>query len=480
MALVISVTDPCVACGAALATDQRFCLECGHRTLLPWPLEVRAQRSIAPPARPPVRLPGKRLTSALTAAFLLAGVGAGYAAGPQAAGPVVVGRRVVAVVAPPAVAATPPAPAPVADTPSSSSSPSPPAAPVDEASSSSSGASTADEPVPTTPPAADPVEPAATAPSADPEPAPAVPARPKLPKIDHVWVVALAAQGYRDAFGDRAASSYLAHDLRGQGALLTRIDTLSRSAPGNGVALLGGQAPTPEQGAGCIDDTPVVDGHGCVEPATVTTLPGQLTEKGLTWKGYVEGLGPAGCRDEPPALRPRNPFASFASITRDPVCASNVVGLERLAPDLDQADQTPAFSYIVPDACHDGSAAPCSEGAPAGLPAAEPFLRDVVARIQATKAYADGGLIVVLFDGGPPPQEDPRPGQTTGALLVSPFVQPGATIEQHYDPASVLRSFEDLFGLERLGLAAQDGRRSFGPRVFAARSQDVHRSVTKP
>jgi len=479
MALVVSVTDPCIACGAALAADQRFCLECGQRTPLPWLLEVRAQRSGQPPARPPLRLPGKRLTSGLTAAFLLVGVGAGYAAGPQAAGQVIAGRRMVAVVAPPAVAAAAPALPPVPDP---SPPPPSPAAPVDEASSSSSGASTAEEPVTTTPPAPDPVEPAppAPAPSADLEPAPAAPARPKLPKVDHVWVVALAAQGYRDGFGNRAASSYLAHDLRGQGALLTRIDTLSRSAPGNGVALLGGQAPTPEQGAGCTDDTPVVDGHGCVEPASITTLPAQLTEKGLTWKGYVEGLGPAGCRDEPPALRPRNPFASFASITGDPVCASNVVGLDRLAPDLDQADQTPAFSYIVPDACHDGSVVPCSEGAPAGLPAAEPFLRDVVGRIQATKAYADGGLIVVLFDGGPPPQEDPRPGQTTGALLVSPFVQPGATIEQHYDPASVLRSLEDLFGLERLGLAGQDGRRSFGPRVFARRSQDVHRSVTKP
>ena len=38
--------------------------------------------------------------------------------------------------------------------------------------------------------------------------------------------------------------------------------------------------------------------------------------------------------------------------------------------------KTPALSYIVPNACHDGGELPCEPGQPAGPAAAEAFLRD--------------------------------------------------------------------------------------------------------
>ncbi|MEA2340518.1 MAG: hypothetical protein QOG11_595, partial [Solirubrobacteraceae bacterium] len=205
------------------------------------------------------------------------------------------------------------------------------------------------------------------------------------------------------------------------------------------------------------------DATACVAAASVKTLPDQLTGAGLTWKAYAEDK-PADCASPAPRL----PFLFFHALVDDPACASSIAGLDQLAADLAAPDQTPAFSYVVPGACHDGSETPCTPGAPAGLPAAEPVLRDIVTGIQATKAYKSDGLIVVFFDGGPPAEEDPRPAQTTGALLLSPFVTPGATIEQHYDAASLLRSVEDLFGLEHLGTAGDDARRGFGPKVFAA------------
>ena len=77
----------------------------------------------------------------------------------------------------------------------------------------------------------------------------------------------------------------------------------------------------------------------------------------------------------------RNPFAYFHSVIDNPECAKADVGLDQLVPDLRKAKTTPNFSYIVPNACHDGSEVPCEPGAVAGLAAAEAFLKTVVPEI---------------------------------------------------------------------------------------------------
>ena len=59
-------------------------------------------------------------------------------------------------------------------------------------------------------------------------------------------------------------------------------------------------------------------------------------------------------------------------------------------------------------------------------------------------------------------------GGRVGALLLSPFVTPGATIEAPYDPFALLSSIDHLFALDPLGYAAQTRLKPFGPRVFAA------------
>jgi len=78
-----------------------------------------------------------------------------------------------------------------------------------------------------------------------------------------------------------------------------------------------------------------------------------------------------------------------------------VTGLEQLAGDLASPSKTPALAYIVPDRCHDGSDEPCALGRPAGLQAADSFLRGVVPEIEASAAYKQGGLIAITFDQAP-------------------------------------------------------------------------------
>ena len=60
----------------------------------------------------------------------------------------------------------------------------------------------------------------------------------------------------------------------------------------------------------------------------------------------------------------------------------------------------------------------------------------------------------------------PRGGGSVGALLLSPFIKHAVTNQEPYDHFSLLRTIEDLFGLQHLGYAGLAGVKSFEPSVF--------------
>lgn len=97
----------------------------------------------------------------------------------------------------------------------------------------------------------------------------------------------------------------------------------------------------------------------------------------------------------------------------------------------------------------------------------QPFVADTIKRIMATAAYAKDGLIVVTSDQAPAdgPLADSREGGgRVGALVVSPFFKAGATLDKaRYDHISLLRTIENLFGLEHLGAASDPAHKALGP-----------------
>jgi hypothetical protein len=199
------------------------------------------------------------------------------------------------------------------------------------------------------------------------------------------------------------------------------------------------------------------------------TLPAQLTGGGLEWRAYADDLvaatapGTSACT----AAVPRNPFAAIPSLAQDPTCGSSISGTDRLITDLADPESTPAFSYVLPGRCNDGSAVPCTPGALAGLAAADAWLRTVVPGILASKAYTKDGLIIITFDEGRSDDAEAGGGRV-GALLLSPFVGAGTTIDAPYDQFTLLRSIEELFGLDPLGHASTTSLKPFGPRVYGA------------
>jgi hypothetical protein len=284
-----------------------------------------------------------------------------------------------------------------------------------------------------------------------------------LPPVKHVFLIVLSDQGATAAFGPNSPAPYLAKTLPHEGELLENYYAVAGGELANAVALIAGQGPTPQTAADCplyTDITPgsigaegQVLGSGCVYPRQTLTVADQLTAAHKTWKAYVEGIeagsapgqaagssgqaggsgqAAAGCRhpavgaadpDNAPSLGDayvtwRNPFVYFHSLIDTPACAQNDVGMPQLASDLKAARSTPSLAYIVPDRCHDGSEAPCAPGQPAGLAAAETFLRKVVPQIRGSAAYREGGLIAITFDQAP--QAGPG-ADSSGCCTTSPY-----------------------------------------------------------
>jgi hypothetical protein len=337
--------------------------------------------------------------------------------------------------------------------------------------------------------------------------------------VGHVFLIVLAWEPYALTFGPSSPAPYLSGTLERKGELLVRYYGVAREELANEIALVSGLGPTAQTAQNCptyTDVTPAArtgagqyTGDGCVYPHGVRQVGDELAAKGLTWRAYVDGMeaggspsrvqagGAGACRH--PALGAADPTSAPAPGTTldSPSCAHEVVGLGGLGADLRSAGRTPALSYIVPSLCEDGREAPCSPGAPAGLRAAEGFLRRVVPEILASPAYRRDGLLVITTDEAPStgeyadsssccsqplypgiPNNQPPAGQSgaglsapgggqVGALLLSPYVKPHTTYPEPMNHFSLLRTIEDLFGVARLGYAAQKGVGTFGAEVFS-------------
>jgi hypothetical protein len=316
------------------------------------------------------------------------------------------------------------------------------------------------------------------------------------PPARHVFVINLENKGFDETFGPGSAAPYLATTLRAKGALLTQYWGTAHNSLPNYVAQLSGQGPNPQTQGDCPLFTDFVGvgtvppgqavGQGCVYPSTVKTVADQLGAKGFTWKGYMEDMGtpcrhPAiGAQDDTQQAEAgdqyaarHDPFVYFHSIIDTPRCAQRVVDLSTLPTDLAATATTPNLTYITPDLCSDAHDAPCADGRPGGLASADAFLQQWVPKILASPAYKLDGVLVITFDESDGPQSDagaccgegpgpnsPLPGISglgggrVGAVVLSRWIAPNSLSDTQYDHYGLLRTIEDLFGLDHLGYAA--------------------------
>ncbi len=338
------------------------------------------------------------------------------------------------------------------------------------------------------------------------------------PPIRHVFVINLENEGFDHTFGANSPAPYLSSTLRARGVLLSQYYATAHNSQPNYIAQISGQGPNSDTQGDCqiysdfIRTATVAPqqavGQGCVYPTSVRTLPQQLQGNGYTWAGYMEDMAnsptePGTCRhpalntqDDTQTAEPgdqyaarHNPFVYFHwIIDRQRLCNQHVLPLRERLPDaLSSIATTPNFSYLTPNLCHDGHDEPCVTGEPGGLVTADRWLRRWVPQILASPAFQQDGLLIVTFDeaeafggeqdasaccGEGPGPNSPLPGITgpgggrVGAVLVSPFIQPGSFNDTPYNHYGLLCSIEDIFGLSHLGYAGQAGQQCFGTDVY--------------
>ncbi len=398
----------CPVCGAGLAADQRYCLNCGH-AVDPVEGSLRAAVAAAPGAAVASRPANPRLRRAgAFSGMLAAGLGVGVIAGAllnpssavQAEPYRLIEVQVPAAARPPAPTSTPSSTAPtapaatagpplappttVAETPSTTTTPE---------TTTTSQTTTTTSTTTTTPTTTTSTTTTTTTTSTTPTVEPL-----KLPPIHHVWLVVLTDLSYNTLYGPNSVASYLNGTLLHEGTLLTDYYATAHGQLANGIALLSGQGPTLEQQSDCplynpltpgtIDNATLqVLGNGCVFPSTVMTVPDELTDAHLTWRAYIAGQGAPGdplttCTHpalgamDPTAITStpanlyvtrRNPFVYFDSLLAQPSCSENDVGLSQLGADL-AANQIPSLSWIAPDLCTAGEVDACPTGSATSPP----------------------------------------------------------------------------------------------------------------
>jgi photosystem II stability/assembly factor-like uncharacterized protein len=223
-----------------------------------------------------------------------------------------------------------------------------------------------------------------------------------------------------------------------------------------------------------------------------------------------------------------NPFMYFHSILDDDAsCRERVVPLDELFSDLQSVDTTPNLAYITPNNCNDGHDGICqfqytfdgghgsTSSATDRLKLVNRYVAWLVPRILASPAFRQDGMVVLTLDesdtalgASTNPDDDasccneipgpnsPSPGVAgigggkIGTIIISPYIQPGTetatgpvspttTAPSAYNHYSLLRSLEDLFGIDsggtdghgHLGFAASTadypGPGSFGHDVYS-------------
>jgi hypothetical protein len=272
-------------------------------------------------------------------------------------------------------------------------------------------------------------------------------------KVKHVFVIVLENKNFSDTFGSSTQDPYLQKTLVPMGGLLTQYYGTGHVSLDNYISMISGQAPTPDTDDDCLpgltgtignynnvvqtgttSDGQVIATGGCIYPASVQTLPDQLTAAGLSWRGYMEDMGNDPARESatcghpaigtgtdntntaeaPSAAVPKgdayatrhDPFMYFHSIIDPASCNTNVVNLTKLTADLASASTTPNYVFITPNLCddgHDGSGTgatgtTCANGNPGGLTSADAFLKTWVPTILASPAYQQDGLLIITFD----------------------------------------------------------------------------------
>jgi len=307
-------------------------------------------------------------------------------------------------------------------------------------------------------------------------------ASPQSP-VKHVFIVVLENARASEVTGPRFSTTmpYLA-SLAAKGVTLDQMYAIGHASLGNYIALTSGYAPNPKTSADCFL-------YDCIYPAGQDdNVANQLEAKHRTWKAYLDGI-------DQPCQHPlfpgtpdpyqsgyatrHNPFVYYASIVDDATrCRNHVVPFPRLATDL-AVNRAPSYAFISPSTCHDAH----DRGSSCGLERADVWMSQHVQPILTSKAYQDGGVLIITTDESEINHTSGCCGNAAGGhiatFIVSPLIaRPGSHTTTAYTHYSTLRWIENSFGLACLRHACDSRTSVFGSDIFNAVASTTVKTAT--
>jgi phosphatidylinositol-3-phosphatase len=236
------------------------------------------------------------------------------------------------------------------------------------------------------------------------------PARPRpVPRLQHVVVVVFENEERGSVVGSADAPTINA--LANRYAEATQYHAVAHPSLPNYLALISGST------HGVTDDCTTCAQRG-------PTIGSQLTKAGVSWGAYAEGY-PSSSR----FAKKHVPFLYF------PGGAKDVHPLTALNP-----SRLPAFSFVVPDLCHDMHDCSISTGDRWLAHFIRPFLK-----LKRT-------VVFVVFDEG---TSEIGGGGEVPLIAAGTSVRRHSRTAQEADHYSLLRTIEDALGVPALGNAAR-------------------------
>jgi len=241
----------------------------------------------------------------------------------------------------------------------------------------------------------------------------------------HVVWLWMENASYEEIVGSSSAR-YLTQLAR-QCGLATNYHAITHPSLPNYIAATSGN----DWGIG--DDNPPAS-----HPLSRASIFGELAAAGMTWRTYEESM-PSNCdRSSSGGYAVKhNPAAYYTGIRKQCAAWDVPMGSTASGPFLSdlRGDRLPSFSFVTPNLCDDMHDCPRATG--------DAWSRRWIARLLASPAYRSGTtVLVVTFDEGS------GASNRVATLVVSPTTPPGTRSSTRFNHYSLLKTTEQLLGIQ--------------------------------
>ncbi len=256
-----------------------------------------------------------------------------------------------------------------------------------------------------------------------------------VPHFDHVFLFYFENEDFRSVIGNTVDAPYL-NGLLPRASLLGNFYAEEHPSDGNYLSLAGGST------FGIPLDDPLEENpEYTIDARNIGDL---ITSAHESWKGYLQSAdGPCDDTVHGSYWNDDLPMLYFRDVRDRPAyCASHLVPLQELGPDLEKTATTPSFAWISPNDCTD------MEGC--GITAGDSFLANTLGEILRSPAFrTQRSLVIITFDEDGYDFE--RPAQLVPTVVLgSTDVKQGYVSFVRYTHYSLLRTIEAALGLGTL------------------------------